>query len=187
MKYLKSAFTDNTLRWLKHQDIPEQTRKSTEGILDYIEEHIKESTNPIVAVVELLTMKRFSSESADHLNAQIQDKLNQCDFSKVTDVREYIGFLATMVAVDSSLRKRLFLDKVDTYAKARIAVKSDKQATANAKLSNNHEASAHATSSYKKDQKAFCQIQKENSNPEIRTAPKDNPVQRATQIPEVDT
>jgi hypothetical protein len=59
MTYLKSALTDNTLRWLKHQDIPEETRKSTEGILDYIEEHIKESTNPIVAVVELLTMKRF--------------------------------------------------------------------------------------------------------------------------------
>ena len=62
-----------------------------------------------------------------------------------------------MVAVDSNLRKRLFLDKIDTYAKARIAVKSDEQATANAKLSNNHEASAHATSSYKKDQKAFRQ------------------------------
>ena len=67
-----------------------------------------------------------------------------------------------MVAVDSSLRKRMFLDKVDTYAKARIAVKSDEQATANAKLSNNYEASAHATSSYKKDQKAFRQ----NFNPE---------------------
>jgi hypothetical protein len=43
------------------------------------------------------------------------------------------------------------------YAKARIAVKTDEQATANAKLSNNHEASAQATSSYKKDQKAFHQ------------------------------
>ena len=169
MTYLKSALTDNTLRWIKHQDIPDETRKSTEGILDYIAEHIKESTNPIVAVVELLTMKKFPSETADHLNARIQDKLNQCDFSKVTDIREFIGFLATMVAVESSLRKRMFLDKVDTYAKARIAVKSDEQATANAKLSHSHEASAHATSSYKKDQKAFRQ----NFNPEQEFRPRD--------------
>jgi hypothetical protein len=94
----------NRVEGLKY--IPEETRRSTEGILDYIEEHIKESTNPIVEVVELLTMKRFSSESADHLNAGIQDKINQCDFSKVTDVREYIGFLATMVAVRLQPKKK---------------------------------------------------------------------------------
>ena len=162
MTYLKSSLTDNTLRWLKHQDISEEDRKSTEKILNIFDEHIKESTNPIVAVVELLTMKRYPSESADHLNARIQDKLNQCEFSKVTDFREYMGFLATMVAVEHALRKRMFLDKTDSYAKARIAVKADEQATANSKLSNSNEASAHATSTYKKDQKTFRQ----NFNPE---------------------
>ena len=131
MTYLKSSLTDNTLRWLKHQDISDADRKSTKKVLDIFEDHIKESTNPIVAVVELLTMKRYQSETADHLNARIQDKLNQCDFSGVTDMREYMGFVATTVAVDNPLRKRMFLDKVDSYAKARIAVKTDEQATAN--------------------------------------------------------
>ena len=115
-------------------------------------------------------MKRFQSETADHLNARIQEKLNQCDFSKVTDICEYTGFLATMVAVDNPLRKRMFLDKIDTYAKARIAVKNDEQATANSKLTNDHEAAAHAASTYKKDQRAFRQ----NFNPDNEYRPRDH-------------
>ena len=77
---------------------------------------------------------------------------------------------ATMVAVDNPLRKRMFLDKIDTYAKARIAVKNDEQATANSKLTNDHEAAAHAASTYKKDQRAFRQ----NFNPDNEYRPRDH-------------
>ena len=41
MTYLKSSLTDNTLRWLKHQDITEEDRKSTKKVLDIFDEHIK--------------------------------------------------------------------------------------------------------------------------------------------------
>ena len=34
MTYLKSSLTDNTLRWLKYQDISEDEGKSTEKILN---------------------------------------------------------------------------------------------------------------------------------------------------------
>jgi hypothetical protein len=46
-----------------------------------------ESTNPIVTVMELFTMK------ADHLNAQINEKLNEVNFTVIADIKEYFGMM----------------------------------------------------------------------------------------------
>ena len=157
---LTSALTDNTLRWILHRDMPEEDRSDAEKVIQAIEDHIKESTNPVVAVVELITMKRYPNETADHLNARINEKLTQCDTSSITDVRDYLGLIATIVACEPHLRKRMYLDKINTHAKAALAVKADEQATVHSKmLPADTPASVNATSTYKRDQTRDRQAQ----------------------------
>jgi predicted KAP-like P-loop ATPase len=60
-------------------------------------------------------MKRHPHETADHLNARINEKLNRVDFTVITDLRNYFGMTAKIIANDPVLRKCMYLDKVNTY------------------------------------------------------------------------
>jgi hypothetical protein len=84
--------------------------------------------------VELFTMKRHAHETADHLNARISKELNEVDFAVITDIQDYFRMMATIIANDPALRKRMYLDKVNIYAKAHTAVKADEQATVHSKM-----------------------------------------------------
>ena len=97
-------------------------------------------------------MKRQQNETADHLIARVHEKLAQCDTNHITDMRDYLGMVGIMVACEPSLQKRMFLDKVDTFAKAAAAVKADAQATSHSKMTPADQANINATSSYKKEQ-----------------------------------
>ena len=161
---LKAALTDNTLRWLTYREMPPADKSNPDMVLKQMEDHIKDSINPIVTVIELVTLKRYPNETADHLNARINEKLGQCDFTGVTDIRDYIGLIATIQSCDVQLRKRMFYDKVNTHAKAALAVKAEEQATSHSKMLSEDTAQAHATSSYKREQNHERQQPNQNSN-----------------------
>jgi hypothetical protein len=63
--------------------------------------------------------------------------LNKVDFAVIRDIRDYFGMTATIIANDPALRKRMYLDKVDMYAKAHAAVKADEQGTVHSKDGDN--------------------------------------------------
>ena len=149
---LTQAFSMQTLKWLKHREMTEEERAKPDEVIKHIEAYIKESTNPVVSVIELVTMKRLENETADHLIARVHEKLAQCDTNHITDMRDYLGMVGIMVACEPSLRKRMYLDKVDTFAKAAAAVKADAQATSHSRMTPADQASISATSSYKRDQ-----------------------------------
>ena len=69
--------------------------------------------NPTVTVVELFTMKRFQHKTADHLNAGINEKVNEVDFLVITDVGDYFGMTGTIIANDPTLPKQMYLILVD--------------------------------------------------------------------------
>jgi hypothetical protein len=168
---LKAALTDNTLRWLTYREMPDADRSNPEMVIKQMEDHIKESINPIVAVIELVTMKRYPNESADHLNARINEKLAQCDFTGVHDIRDYIGLIATIQACEVQLRKRMFYDKVNTHAKAAMAVKAEEQATSHSKMLSDDAAKVNAMSTYKKIKSMIANsLLKNNTNPKEEEA-----------------
>ena len=150
---LKQAFSMPTLKWLRHRDMTNAEREDPDEVVKHIEAYIKEATNPVVSVIELVTMKRMPSETADHLIARVHEKLGQCDTSHITDMRDYLGMVGIMVACEPGLRKRMYLDKVDTFAKASAAVKADEHATTHARMKTADSAEINATSSYKRDQR----------------------------------
>ena len=154
---LTAALSNNTLQWIANRDFSDEDRADPEVLIQAFEAYIKESTNPTVTVVELFTMKRQPHESADRLNARINEKLNKVDFDVITDIRDYFGMTATIIASNPQLRKQMYLDKVDTYAKAHAAVKADEQASTHAQMVTNAASSNEITSdinfvsSYKKN------------------------------------
>ena len=157
---LTAALSNDTLKWIANRDFTDTERNDAEALIQAFEDHIRESTNPTVTVVELFTMKRTPHETADHLNARINEKLNQVDFAVITDIRDYFGMTATIIANDPVLRKRMYLDKVDTYAKAHAAVKADEQASIHSKMvtaASSTPFDLNYVSSYKKNQKATSQ------------------------------
>ena len=157
---LTAALSNETLKWIANKDFSDEDRVNPEVLVQAFEDHIRESTNPTVTVVELFTMKRHPHETADHLNARINEKLNEVDFSVITDIRDYFGMTATIIANDPALRKRMYLDKVDSYAKAHAAVKADEQATVHSRMvssAGTASADANAMSAYKKGQSAQSQ------------------------------
>ena len=150
--------SNDTLQWIANRDLTDEERIDPDTLIAAFEAYIKESTNPLVTVVELFTMKRHAHESADKLHARINEKLNKVDFSVIKDIRDYFGMTATIIANEPTLRKQMYLDKVDTYAKAHAAVKADEQATSHSKMvgaatsSSSTSATLNAVSSYKRNQ-----------------------------------
>jgi hypothetical protein len=65
------------------------------------------------------------------LNALINEKLNEAYFSVINAICDNFG---TMGTNDPALCKWMYLDKVDTYAKALPAVKAYKQATVHSRM-----------------------------------------------------
>jgi hypothetical protein len=106
-----------------------------------------------MVVIELVRMKRYPNESANHLNAGINVKLAQCDFTSEHNIRDYIDLIATIQACEVKLRKRMFCDKVNTHARAALAVKAEEQATSDSKMLSDDATKVNEMSTYKKDQK----------------------------------
>jgi hypothetical protein len=137
-----------------------RTGKTQTPKIKAFEEHIRESTNQIVTVVELFTMKHYQHEYADRLNVCINEKLNEVDFSVICDIQDLFGMTATIIANNPVLCKKMYLDKVDTYAKAHIAVKADKQATTHSKMhtaSGTNSDEINFVASYRRNQQAASQ------------------------------
>jgi O-acetyl-ADP-ribose deacetylase (regulator of RNase III) len=129
-----AALSNETLKLIANRDFIDKEGKNQKGLIQAFKGYIRESSNPTVTVVELFTMKRHPHETADNLNARINEKLNQIDFTVITDICDYFVMTTTVIANDPALCKRIYLDKVDTYAKEHAAVKVDEQAQVHSKM-----------------------------------------------------
>jgi hypothetical protein len=74
--------------------------------------------------MKLFTMKRHSYNTADHINAHINEKLNQVDFVIIIDIHDYFGRTTSIIANNPILTKCMYLHKVDMYEKAHTAIKA---------------------------------------------------------------
>jgi hypothetical protein len=79
-------------------------------------------------------MKRYQHKSVDRLNTWINEKLNKVHFPVIHNIHDYFSMTATIIANDPILWKQMYIDKVDTFAKAHAAVKANKQATTHSKM-----------------------------------------------------
>ena len=152
MMQLNACVSDFTLQWFRHQNFSPEQLEDAEFLIQALEKHIKDGENPIVQMVELGFIERYSHETADHLIQKINEKTSKCEFDSISNYRDHQQLLTIIRAVEPHIRRKLLLAKVDTYQKAIDIVKAEEQATNDTKqcTAPTQEASANATSGYKK-------------------------------------
>ena len=57
-------------------------------------------------------------ETGDHLIQRIRDVSSKCAYDKITNVEDHLNMLTLLKAVRPSIRKKMLLQKVDTFEKA---------------------------------------------------------------------
>ena len=109
----------------------------------------------LVQHVELNMMSCEAHETADHFWHCVNDKLNDCSFDAITNYRDPQGMITVMRGVDSNLCRKILSAKADPYAKVIQIMKEEERETLHSALFKpKSEATANATSSYKKQHKS---------------------------------
>jgi hypothetical protein len=83
---LKAAFLNKTLKLIANPNFTDKDHVKPEALNQAFEDHIRESTNPSVTVLEFFKMKKQPHKLALHLNTCINKKLNKVDFTEITDL-----------------------------------------------------------------------------------------------------
>ncbi len=62
---LTLALSDETISWISNEDITPEQREDTDFVIKRMEEYIKGSTNPLVAVADTLKIKQIPDMNAE--------------------------------------------------------------------------------------------------------------------------
>ena len=151
---LNSCLSDDTLNWLLNNNFAEEDLTKADFVLQAIELKVNESTNPLIQQIEMLRINQNEHETGDHLIQRIRDISNKCSYDKITNVQDHLNMITLLKAVRPTIRKKMLLQKVDTFDKAIQVLLSEEQANADTKLcSEPKDAEVFAMSAYKKDQR----------------------------------
>ena len=155
---LNLAMSDATISWLNNQKFTPEQKEDTEFIISKLLEHIKGSTSPLVAVVDVLKIKHPTHSSVQAYFSLVLDQVKMCDCEKITNPEDWICLLATCLnlSLPSALAKILLLKGKDfTFQTAMdIAIEEEKAVITARKLNGGADPYAAATSTYKADRNA---------------------------------
>ena len=153
-----TAMSDHTLQWLTNQGFSEEQSADADQLIDALEAYIKGATNPLVATVELMTIKKSSEETVEHFVQRIKEKAKLCDLDKIADPSAYFPMVCLIAGHnDAETRKKLLVAKVKTFQEAADLCLLEERATKSSKAftsgSSGH-GNVAATSSYKHERNA---------------------------------
>ena len=130
---LNSCLSDATLNWLLNKKFSQEDLAKAEFVLQAIELKVNESTNPLIQQVEMARIVQHEHETGDHLIQRIREISSKCAFDKVTNVQDHYNMLTLMRTVRPQIRKKMLLQKVDTFEKAITVLLSEEQANSDAR------------------------------------------------------
>ena len=86
------------------------------------------------------------------MGQRICELANKCSFDTVVNYQDHYSMITLLRAVKPHIRKKMFLQKVDTFDKAMSALLSEEQATTDLKKCSNSspDAATFVASAYKK-------------------------------------
>ena len=152
---LNSCLSDATLNWLLNNNFSTEELTKADFVLQAIELKVNESTNPLIQQIEMSKIAQFDSETGDHLVQRIRELAGKCSFEKITNVQDHYSMLTLLKAVRPNIRKKMLLQKVDTFEKAVNVLLSEEQASTDSRLcSEPKDAAVFAVSSYRRDQQS---------------------------------
>ena len=151
---LTSCLSDSTLSWLLNNNFPESDLLCSTFILQAIELKINESSNPLIQQIEMSKILQSEHETGDHLGQRIREIANKCSFDTITNYQDHYSMVTLLRAVKPQYRKKMLLEKVDTFDKAMAVLLSEEQANLDSKqcTSTSADGATFATSAYKRNQ-----------------------------------
>ena len=151
---LNSCLSDDTLNWLLNNNFSEDDLAKAEFVLQAIELKVNESSNPLIQQIEMAKITQQEHETGDHLVQRIRDISSKCAYEKVTNVQDHLNMITLLKAVKPNIRKKMLLQKVDTFDKAIDVLLSEEHAATDSKLcTETKDAAVFATSTYKRSQR----------------------------------
>ena len=157
---LTASLTDSTLAWIASKGFDHDEMSDYKFILKAMEEKISRTSNPLVHQMELHQLQQHQHESADSLIQRIQEKATKCKLTSIKNVTNHLSMITLIKAVQPEVRKKMLLQKVQTFEDACDILKNEEQATSDSKKfsysqsqSQMQEAEGNAISGYKKDQR----------------------------------
>ena len=156
MMELTAALSDFTMNWLLNMNLGEKDKDDPEIIIALIEDHIAATTNPLIQQVELGQISQHNHEFAEQLRQRIMEKANRCKFEQIKNYQDHQSMLALLRAVNPEIRKKMLLQKVDTFEKAFEILRNEEQAGQDSdKVAGTiNEGQANAMSTYRRGQRS---------------------------------
>ena len=165
---LNSCLSDSTLNWLLNNTFSVEDLAKAEFVLNVIELKVNESANPLIQQVEMSRIAQYEHETGDSLCQRIREVSSKCAYDKITNVQDHFNMITLIIAVKPQVRKKMFLEKVDTFDKAVVVLLSEEQAHADTKqCSESTNADVFAASTYKKEQRS----ERQNFQPNGKSMP----------------
>ena len=151
---LNSCLSDSTISWLLNNGFSDEEVANAEFVLKAMEQKANESANPVIQQIEMSKIVQGEYESGDHLCQRIRELANKCAFEKVTNYQDHYSMITLLRAVKPQIRKKMLLQKVDSFDKAMAILLSEEQAVSDAKQCSGGAAEAGMASAYKKNQRS---------------------------------
>ena len=131
---LTLALSDETISWINNEDITPEQREDTNFVIKRMEEYIKGSTSPLVAVADALKIKQLTGMSAEAFIKALKEQIKMCDLDKIDNVKEWFSILCVCHNVQSSeVRTKLLLTKDLTFQMAVDIIMEEEKAAKTAK------------------------------------------------------
>ena len=113
--YLRAALSTPTKRWLDSLNLDENEKEDADFIVERIESHVVETSNPTQAMVEVLQKEQRSDESVNDLRIYFNQKTRYC-FSGIHDWQDHFMKAAFIKALRCpETRRKLLAKKKLTY------------------------------------------------------------------------
>ncbi len=94
---LKSIFT---LKWIHNKGFTEENLEDADFLIDQLECYIKGTTNPLVQITQLFSLKHDPAQSIESFVTEIKERCRLCEFvtsKKLTFLLEHSALMASMV------------------------------------------------------------------------------------------
>ena len=153
---LNLAMSDATICWLNNLNITHEQKEDTEFVINKLEQYIKGSTNPLVAVVDCLKIKHPVNSPVQTFFTAVLEQVKMCDCEKITNPKDWICLLATCLNMNlpTAMTKILLLKDFNFQTAMDIAIEEEKAVNTAKQLNGGADPYAAATSTYKADRNA---------------------------------
>ena len=151
---LQQALSDFTLKWIHNKGFTEENLGDADFLIDQLECYIKGTTNPLVQITQLFSLKHDPAQSIESFVTEIKERCRLCEFDKVKSIDNWIPMIVLCCNVaHADMRKKLLLEKDLTFERAvEICLEEEKALRTSKQLAKGGsdvcETTANATSAY---------------------------------------